>query len=182
MENWHLIQKKTFRTLVSVIDYLEIDEEKQKYLINKKNFSILLPYRLAKKIPKNCLTNPLSLQFLPLVDELDKGGYSDPVGDIYVKRSDALLHKYFGRALLLTSSACAMHCRYCFRQNYTYKNDLEMAIRVIENDSTIKEVILSGGDPLSLSDRRLKEILEKIRCNNASKSYSISYKIYCRYS
>ena len=86
----------------------------------------------------------------------------DPVGDKDSCRSDALLHKYEGRALLLVSGACAMHCRYCFRQNYPYKSALDDALCLIAKDDSIHEVILSGGDPLSLSDKALSSLMERL--------------------
>ena len=114
---------------------------------------------IAEKMPKSCIENPLALQFLPAAVELDMNGCLDPVGDEESKRCDVLLHKYEGRALLLTTGACAMHCRYCFRQNFPYKSSSFEAISIIEKDTSIKEVILSGGDPLSLSDKALADII-----------------------
>lgn len=82
-----------------------------------------------------------------------------------------LLHKYQGRALLVTTGACAVHCRYCFRRHYDYEADHETeasrrwstAITHIAGDASIEEVILSGGDPLSLGNARLAQLLLQIR-------------------
>lgn len=161
MQNWRLIQKKTFTSIDKVAEFLELDEHNRKRLLARKDFPLLLPYSIAQKIPKNSLEDPLSLQFLPLDLENCQKGYSDPVGDNKKARSSALLHKYDYRALLLCT-ACAMHCRYCFRQNYDYTNEVDQGIDIIESDPSIKEVILSGGDPLSMSDKRLKEIVDRL--------------------
>jgi EF-P beta-lysylation protein EpmB len=82
--------------------------------------------------------------------------------------SPGLLHKYRGRALLLATAACGIHCRYCFRRAFPYtdanpaSNDWQQALESIEADPSISEVILSGGDPLSLSDRRLASLSQKL--------------------
>jgi EF-P beta-lysylation protein EpmB len=96
------------------------------------------------------------------------GFVSDPVGDLAARRSPGLLHKYHGRALLVVTSACAIHCRYCFRRSYPYAEDphrpdeWDAALQVLAEDTSIREVILSGGDPLSLSDRRLEELCGRL--------------------
>jgi L-lysine 2,3-aminomutase len=87
-------------------------------------------------------------------------------------RAPGLLQKYAGRALLITTQACAIHCRYCFRREFPYSAQQEAAeegatrfraaLDVIAGDISIEEVILSGGDPLSLSDARLTRITDAI--------------------
>jgi EF-P beta-lysylation protein EpmB len=163
MEKWRLIQKKGFNNILEIADFLCLDETKRERLVPRKEFPLHIPYRIAEKMPKNCLENPLALQFLPLDKELDREfGETDPVGDVLSQKGKAILHKYEGRALLLTTGACAMHCRYCFRQNFSYQSELEEGIDYIAKNPSIKEVILSGGDPLSLSDKSLKEIFLKL--------------------
>jgi len=162
MEKWRLEQKKTFNCIDKISEFLELDEKNRARLIQRKEFPLHLPFRIAEKMPKNCLDNPLALQFLPLNLELSEEGMVDPVGDNASSRSKALLHKYKGRALLLATGACAMHCRYCFRQNYSYESEIDKALEIIAKDSSIKEIILSGGDPLSLSDRALGELLNRL--------------------
>ena len=159
MEIWRIRQREGFNSLDDMATFLQIDPAQ---MLQRKNFPLHVPRRLAEKMPKGCLENPLARQFLPVDAELDQEGEIDPVGDTAAMKSDALLHKYEGRALLLTTGACAMHCRYCFRQNFAYKSDVDKAIGKIKNDTSIQEVILSGGDPLSLSDGALKEIFQKL--------------------
>lgn len=161
MEEWRGIQKQTFSSLEKIADFLELDQENRDRLVSRKDFPVHVPLRIASKMKKNSIDNPLALQFLPLKEEVLGGGVLDPVGDGASKRCEALLHKYEGRALLLTTGACAMHCRYCFRQNFPYKSALDEAVEIISKDPSIKEIILSGGDPLSLSDRALKELFDK---------------------
>jgi EF-P beta-lysylation protein EpmB len=159
MEKWRMEQRKGFSSPLAIADFLELSGEMRARVIQRKDFPLHIPLRIAEKMPKGCISNPLALQFLPLDDELKGGGMVDPVGDMGSQKCDALLHKYEGRALLLTTGACAMHCRYCFRQNYPYQSSIDEAIALIGKDSSIKEVILSGGDPLSLSDKSLKDIM-----------------------
>jgi KamA family protein len=79
-----------------------------------------------------------------------------------------MLHKYHGRVLLITTGTCAVHCRYCFRRHYPYveaphrPDEWEPAFREIEADQSVEEVILSGGDPLVLSDERLASLWSRL--------------------
>jgi EF-P beta-lysylation protein EpmB len=119
---------------------------------------------------KSDLADPLLRQVLPLADELDEqpGFTSDAVGDANALLTPGLLQKYHGRALLITTGACAIHCRYCFRREYPYSDspksttDWQPGVDRIAADRTIDEVILSGGDPLTLTDRHLAELASRI--------------------
>lgn len=166
--HWRSIQKENYRDLERLIRDLGFDEETIASLLKQGHFPLNLPKRLAAKIEPNNLHDPLFLQFVPLKKESEETtGYTlDPVMDGDFKRSARLLQKYHGRALLVTTGACAMHCRYCFRQNYDYSEGslgLDEEIQLLEQDPTIQEVILSGGDPLSLPDQHLRNIVERIR-------------------
>lgn len=114
--------------------------------------------------------DPLLRQVLPLDEELvEIGGFSpDPVGDLTAEVVPGVLHKYPGRVLLITTGACGVHCRYCFRREFPYetssteKATWHAATAYIERDPSIREVILSGGDPLALSDRRLSLLFDAL--------------------
>jgi EF-P beta-lysylation protein EpmB len=114
--------------------------------------------------------DPLLRQVLPLSEELapEPGFVSDPVGEQRALRAPSLLKKYTGRALIITTAACPVHCRYCFRREFPYSKVAEdsqrfsQAIAAIASDSTIEEVILSGGDPLTLSDERLAQLTDAL--------------------
>lgn len=163
---WKTILRSNITNKEELAHYLCLTEDQKKKIITSK-FTLNLPLRLAAKIQKSSIDDPLFRQFVPLDDELiDANNFiSDPVGDNLCKLTPKLLHKYQGRVLLVCTSACAMHCRFCFRQNYDYLVSEKSFIRELEliaSDSTISEVILSGGDPLSLPDRVLKELLDGI--------------------
>lgn len=113
--------------------------------------------------------DPLLRQVLPLAEELlDAPGFvSDPVDDHAARQGPGLLHKYRGRALLVTTGACAIHCRYCFRRHYPYAEQTAMRHwdrlpAQLAAMPGVNEVILSGGDPLTLSDRRLQDLMERL--------------------
>ncbi len=113
--------------------------------------------------------DPLLRQVLPLADEkTDVPGFtSDPVGDREAALGHGLLQKYHGRALVVTTGACAIHCRYCFRRAFPYTEDAatrhwEQLPQRLALMPQISEVILSGGDPLTLSDHRLARLLGQL--------------------
>ncbi|HVJ66393.1 MAG TPA: KamA family radical SAM protein, partial [Caulifigura sp.] len=109
-------------------------------------------------------------QVLPLAEELrqEPNHKLDPVGDAQARIAPGLLQKYEGRALLITTGVCAIHCRYCFRRHYPYGDeprrldDWQPAIDALAADDTIHEAILSGGDPLVLTDARLAALVERL--------------------
>jgi EF-P beta-lysylation protein EpmB len=112
-------------------------------------------------------SDPLLRQVLPTAAENDPtpGFEPDPVGDGAAARQPGLLHKYQGRALILTSGVCPVHCRYCFRRHFPYHRipkaaeAWQAARGQIADDRSLQEVVLSGGDPLSVSDERLAELV-----------------------
>lgn len=164
---WRQVQRKTFTDWKKLAAFLELDQEHYPKIAEISHFPLNLPYRLASKIQKGTLEDPILKQFLPTLEEnvTVEGFVIDPVGDTLARKGDKLLHKYEGRALLITTSACAMHCRYCFRRNFPYENQDKSfveEIALIENDTSIKEIILSGGDPLSLSNELLRSLLTRL--------------------
>jgi len=130
-------------------------------------FPLRVPRSYLSRIVPGNPDDPLLRQILPLDCELvDHAGFStDPVGDLASQRQPGLLHKYQGRALLVVTGACAVHCRYCFRRHFPYGESHALAshwpdvLAHLSADTSIKEVILSGGDPLSLSDDKLAALV-----------------------
>jgi len=114
--------------------------------------------------------DPLLRQVFPLIDEnIDAENFvEDPVGDHLAITAPGILQKYHGRALLLTTGACAIHCRYCFRRHFPYGDSNPLAsqwqetLGSIAKDESINEVILSGGDPLALTDNKLTQLISDI--------------------
>ena len=137
-------------------------------------FGLRVTRSYLSRMRRGDANDPLLRQVLPLADELlETPGYgADPLLEHEATRAPGLLQKYEGRALLITTQACAIHCRYCFRREFPYSAQAEAAeegatrfraaLDVIAADTSIEEVILSGGDPLSLSDARLTKITDAI--------------------
>lgn len=136
-----------------------------------KDFPLRVPRSYVARMRRGDPNDPLLLQVLPLAAELDLAtGYAaDPVGDLEKRAAPGLLHKYHGRALLVATGACAIHCRYCFRRHFPYGEESALqqgwrpALARLRADTSISEVILSGGDPWSLSDRRLQQLSEELQ-------------------
>jgi len=165
MHSWRAIQKRNFTDWKRLLTFLELNDSH--LVLAKSRFALNLPERLAQKSEKGRWDDPLLLQFLPTIHELksDPLFVGDPVGDQDATKTPKLLHKYQGRALLLTTGACAMHCRFCFRQNFSYEREVknfEQELYYIAKDASLSEIILSGGDPLSLSNEALSDLVEKL--------------------
>lgn len=133
---------------------------------SSSSFPVLCTRHYAQKMQSNA-TDPLLRQVLATEAENQQapGFVDDPVGDAQACIEPGILHKYQGRLLLVSTGACAIHCRFCFRRNYPYgqssSQDIALRLRArIAQDSTIQEVILSGGDPLLLDDSKLAELLQ----------------------
>jgi EF-P beta-lysylation protein EpmB len=128
-------------------------------------FRMLVPKGFAALMRRGDPQDPLLRQVLPLRAETSEveGFVADPVGDAAADRGHGLLQKYQGRALLVTTGACAVHCRYCFRRHFPYSNQAgTAAIAQIAMDPSLSEVILSGGDPLMVDDRQLDRLITKL--------------------
>lgn len=133
------------------------------------DFKCLVTRHFIKKMQPGDINDPLLRQILPLSQEnssaLQNAGVIDPVGDMNAEVSQGLLHKYHGRALLVSTGACAIHCRYCFRRSYPYQQSsctskaVTDAVHYLNSHREIEEIILSGGDPLTLDNEKLSAII-----------------------
>jgi EF-P beta-lysylation protein EpmB len=129
-------------------------------------FSLLVPRGFVARMRKGDPHDPLLRQVWPHRDELAAapGFTADPVREQGLA-ANGLIRKYGGRVLLIASGACPLHCRYCFRREFPYaaqlaaRGDWEPALSELRKIDDAREAILSGGDPLSLSNRRLAELL-----------------------
>ena len=133
-------------------------------------FPTFVPLEYLSRIRTGDPADPLLLQVLPTRRENrpDPESSADPVGDREALAAPGLLHKYDGRALLVATGACGVHCRYCFRREFPYsqdslaKNDSQAALDYIRSRPEIDEVLLSGGDPLTLVDERLHDLIQQV--------------------
>ena len=135
-----------------------------------KSFPLFAPREYIRRMRLGDPTDPLLRQVMPVVEETAViEGYSyDPVGDGAAAITPSLLKKYHGRALLVTTGACAVHCRYCFRRHYPYAESppsvqqWERALERVGEDESISEVLLSGGDPLTLVDEHIVWLFQRL--------------------
>jgi len=172
LEDWQKQMAEAVRSPAELLDILEIpDKERPETLTNTSHFPLLVSHSYIQRMKKRDLDDPLLRQVLPLSIEENTGNINeklDPVGDLDASTSPGLLQKYQGRALLISTGACAIHCRYCFRRHFPYNEQSltakkwQTTFNHIEAHSDIHEIILSGGDPLMLSNQRLSALIEKI--------------------
>lgn len=134
------------------------------------DFPLRVPRGFVSRMKPGDINDPLLRQVLPVADEHDHvEGYSvDPLGELSAMPENGLLHKYQGRALLTVTGACAVNCRYCFRRHFPYSeanpamDDWQPTINYLRDNPDISEIILSGGDPLSLTDERLSHLVDRL--------------------
>src|ERR1700730_16381608 len=168
---WQLAMKQAVRDPRELCRMLELPAELEGPAIRAaRSFPLFAPRSYIARIERGNPRDPLLRQILPLDAEFNSpDGFSDdPVGDLDAATVPGLLHKYHGRVLMVTTGACAVHCRYCFRRHFPYHESppgLEAwgpALDLIAADDSIHEVILSGGDPLTLVDTQLRELAERL--------------------
>lgn len=133
-------------------------------------FPLRVPRGFIARMRRGDANDPLLRQVLPLDDEMRPmpGFTLDAVGDSAAKAASGVIRKYNGRALLIATGSCAVHCRYCFRRHFPYAEETAAAagwrdaVALIASDPGIEEVILSGGDPLSLATAKLAELTDAL--------------------
>ncbi len=134
-------------------------------------FPLRVPRAFIRRMRQGDARDPLLLQVLPQSAELDvtPGFSDDAVGDLGAIKAHGVIHKYQGRALLIAAGSCAVNCRYCFRRHFPYAEEIAAAhawreaIDCLAEDDSIREVILSGGDPLVLSTQKLTDLTQALR-------------------
>lgn len=168
---WQHALKNSITSPAELINILELDSSLlPKAEAAAKLFPLRVPRGFVARMRKGDVHDPLLKQVLPISEELlsADGFTADPLQEASVNPLPGLLHKYHGRVLLTVSAACGVNCRYCFRREFAYNENnpgtkgYEKILAYIATDSTIQEVILSGGDPLVASDDHLAKLISKI--------------------
>ncbi|MCP3667165.1 MAG: EF-P beta-lysylation protein EpmB [Gammaproteobacteria bacterium] len=168
---WQHELASAFTELAPLFDYLKLDKKTLPASEKAaKHFKLRVPLHFAELIQKGNPADPLLLQILPRAEELvtTSGFCNDPVGDKASEITPGLIHKYVGRLLLISSAACGINCRYCFRQHYPYREAergdslQQKTVEYLTQHRDINEIILSGGDPLALSDQRLYNLIHTL--------------------
>ena len=170
-ESWQAAMKDAVRDPAELCRLLELPEEFALHAEAAcRDFPLFVPRGYVARMVPGDLEDPLLRQVLPAEAEMhDSPGFvADPVGDAAATLSPGLLQKYPGRVLLVTTGACAIHCRYCFRRHFPYQQtphtlaSWQPALDAIAADRSIHEVILSGGDPLTLVDESLATLADHL--------------------
>lgn len=159
---WHL--RHAFRTAGELIDALALPED---ILAVDSEFPLLATRPFVDRMEKGNPRDPLLLQILPQACEADDVvGYTrDPLDESSHGQGAGIIHKYHGRLLLVTTGACAVNCRYCFRRHFPYTKarltspQWDSMLDYIRGDDGIREIILSGGDPLIMTDHQLSDLV-----------------------
>jgi EF-P beta-lysylation protein EpmB len=173
--NWRRTLAAAIRDPDRLCDLLELPETfRRGARIAASKFGLLAPTPFVNRIRRGDVNDPLLRQILPVIDEeeIHEGYTADPLHEISQPNAiiapSGLIQKYTGRVLLITSHACAIHCRYCFRRHFPYESaprsleEFQPAIDAIADDESITEVILSGGDPLVRSDDWLASLVDRL--------------------
>ena len=162
--SWQTLLQQAVRDPAQLCQRLGLNTVDSEHLVAVcQQFPLRVPEPYLSRIRPGDPHDPLLLQVLPQVAELqDHPGFGpDPLAERTCNPMPGLVHKYGSRVLLVATSLCAIHCRYCFRREFPYeenRNSREAwhsALDYISRDQAINEVILSGGDPLALPDRQL---------------------------
>jgi L-lysine 2,3-aminomutase len=169
-EPWRRALRDAVRDPRELLRLLALPEELLSQRIDQNaDFPLLVPRSFVARMRAGDPDDPLLAQVLPRIDErADAAGFTpDPLEERRFSES-GLVRKYPRRALLITTGACPVHCRYCFRRHFPYSSELAArddwrpALAALEHDRETVEVILSGGDPLSLSTARLTSLIERL--------------------
>ncbi len=172
--NWQQQQAAGYRRPLELLADLGLAGELGPQLAGAqvlREFPLRVPRSFVRRMRYGDANDPLLRQVLPLaLESVDRAGFvDDPLAESPALRALGLLQKYAGRALLIATGACAVHCRYCFRRAFPYAGQVDdgerwqSAIDVIAADQSLEELILSGGDPLTLSDARLAELSARLQ-------------------
>ena len=169
--NWQEILSDLITDPKELLHILSLDINKKPVSLSAlSQFSLKVPRPFVKAMQRENWNDPLLLQIWPSKqEEIGLSGYtSDPLHEVKFNPVAGILHKYQARVLLTAAPHCAIHCRYCFRRHFDYqsntpsRDDWSKSLNYIKADPSIQEVILSGGDPLAISDRQLLWLIQEL--------------------
>jgi EF-P beta-lysylation protein EpmB len=165
LPDWRESLRQAFTDARELLEALDLGAFADRLPGRDAGFALRVPRGFVARMRRGDPNDPLLLQVLPQLAECDDapGFTEDAVGDLAARSAHGVLHKYAGRALLIAAGTCAVNCRYCFRRHFPYSEDIAAAngwreaLAHVRTDASIREVILSGGDPLVLSTAKLRE-------------------------
>lgn len=171
LEKWQEILKHSLKSLPQLLDAVNLKiEDFEEQLLNNSDFQIKVTPSFIKKISLQNPKDPLLLQILPFSSETKPyTNFSlDPLLENKCNPEPGIIHKFHGRVLVTMTAMCPIHCRYCFRKNFSYNDNLpntqniQTLKKYLHSHPEIHEVILSGGDPLIHNDNFLLSMLNMI--------------------
>lgn len=171
MPDWQRIWRDGLRDPAELLGLLGLESHAERLSeAGRAQFPFRVPRGFAAKMRWGDIDDPLLRQVVPLrEEEIETPGFGlDAVGDLAARGGPGILHKYRGRALLVATGACAINCRYCFRRHFPYAEETaaagqwQAAVDYLLRDNSIHEILLSGGDPLSLSMAKLKTLTDAL--------------------
>lgn len=166
LADWRQLWRDSITDSRELLRVLELSHLADRLPIEDAGFALRVPRGFVARMRPGDARDPLLLQVLPQLAELERvpGFVTDAVGDLAAREAQGVLHKYQGRALLIASGSCAINCRYCFRRHFPYGDEMAAAgqwreaLEHVQRDTSINELILSGGDPLALATGKLEEL------------------------
>lgn len=165
LPDWRQSLREAVTDARELLSLLGLDALANRLPADDAGFALRVPRGFVARMRHGDPRDPLLLQVLPqLAENVEVQGFErDAVGDLAARAAHGVLHKYQGRALLIAAGSCAVNCRYCFRRHFPYSDEIaamanwRAALAHIRDDPSLREVILSGGDPLVLSTAKLDE-------------------------
>ena len=170
--DWQTQLKRAISNSIELLNELQLDPQTLPPAWHSAdNFALRVPRGFVERMEKGNPNDPLLLQIFPQADELIAypGYSSDPLNEKQSNLIPGLLHKYHGRVLITISGTCAVHCRYCFRRHFPYEQNTPgrtgwgRIFDYLKANSSIHEVILSGGDPLMIKDEILTAFVSNVQ-------------------
>lgn len=170
-DNWHWQLKNKITDVAILQEILDLEEKEIKDIekVGKHYRWAISPYYLSL-IDKNFVGDPIKKIAIPTILELDENGETDPMHEEYTNPAGSITRRYPNRLIINVTNACANYCRHCQRRrrigecdNATTLSAIKESIDYIKNNEEITDVLITGGDPLTLSDSFLEEIIKEIR-------------------
>ncbi len=165
---WQAILRSSVRSVKELQHLLELQDNQVDW-VDDSEFPLHIPRTFIERMEKRNPLDPLLLQVAPSREELNspKGYTTDPLRESEFTLNGGLVKKYANRALVIATQACPVHCRYCFRRHFDYSanqlSDFQSTLETLTSDLSIVEVILSGGDPLTLSNEKLDTLIQQLQ-------------------
>ena len=169
--NWHWQVKNRITTLEELKKYITLTKEEEDPRILQEYRMAITPYYLSLIDPDDPY-DPIRKQAIPTIHELNRysSDLEDPLSEDVDSPVEGLTHRYPDRVLFLVTENCSMYCRHCTRRRFAGHHDMappqsqiDACIDYIKKTPSIRDVLLSGGDALLISDKKLEDVLKKLK-------------------